>query len=281
MKNNLTEEHITRLTALKNVLLLILTVIDLIFIILSMTYSINIKIEHLIADYDLIVCILLFIDLCYEFYCSDRSIKEFLIDDKNIISLISVLPFDLLFRYFAVFRIFRFLKLIKVVRVWNVKRDWDSLYYFIQHHLFKLLLVVLIVYIIVSTTMFILIDGSITNIGDALWFIAETASTVGYGDIIPKTPIGKALTMLSMAIGIIVTAIFTAYLSSIYNEKNEAETRETVKINRKMVEINHKELHKEIDIIKKEFAVIKDENHQLLNKIDELNEKIDKLSEDD
>lgn len=281
MKNNLTEEHITRLTALKNVLLLILTVIDLIFIILSTTYSISFRIERLIADYDLLVCILLFIDLCYEFYCSDRSIKEFLIDDRNIISLISVFPFDLLLRYFAVFRVFRFLKLIKVVRVWNVKRDWDSLYYFIQHHLFKLLLVVLIVYIIVSTTMFILIDSSVSNIGDALWFIAVTISTVGYGDIIPETPIGKALTMLSMVIGIIVSAIFTAYLSSIYNEKNEAETRETVKINRKMIEKNNKELHEEIKTVKEEFAVLKDENRQLMDKIDELNEKIDKLSEDD
>lgn len=61
MKNNLTEEHITRLTALKNVLLLILTVIDLIFIILSTTYSISFRVERLIADYDLLVCILLFL----------------------------------------------------------------------------------------------------------------------------------------------------------------------------------------------------------------------------
>ena len=120
IKEYTNDENKYLLGELKNVILLILTVIDLIFIFLSITYSVNFRIENFFADYDFLVCILLFIDLSYEYYNSDKSLKEFFIDDKNLLSLISILPFDILFRYFSIFRLFRFMKIIKVVRVWNV-----------------------------------------------------------------------------------------------------------------------------------------------------------------
>jgi len=137
MKKVFRSERRFILNEVKNVILLIITVIDLIFIFLSTMYSFNFRIENLFADYDFLVCVLLFIDLMYEFYLSNRSIKEFFIDDKNIILLISLFPFDLLFRYFSIFRLFKFIKLVKIVRIWNVKKDMDSLVFFIQNHSFS------------------------------------------------------------------------------------------------------------------------------------------------
>ena len=49
---------------------------------------------------------------------------------------------------------------------------------------------------------------------DALWFTIVTITTVGYGDIVPETVAGKALTMALMLIGIILWSITIAVFSS-------------------------------------------------------------------
>ena len=49
---------------------------------------------------------------------------------------------------------------------------------------------------------------------DALWFTIVTITTVGYGDIVPQTVAGKALTMALMLIGIILWSITIAVFSS-------------------------------------------------------------------
>jgi len=278
MKKVFRSERRFILNEVKNVILLIITVIDLIFIFLSTMYSFNFRIENLFADYDFLVCVLLFIDLMYEFYLSNRSIKEFFIDDKNIILLISLFPFDLLFRYFSIFRLFKFIKLVKIVRIWNVKKDMDSLVFFIQNHLLKLLFIILVIYVVISSVLLIVLDDAFTTLGDAFWFIVITTSTVGYGDITPVSPIGKSLTILTILIGIIFVSIFTAYLSAVYNEKPEMETRETIKNNAKLVEDNNRLLHKELGELNEKISRLEDENSHLKEDLHRIEDKIDRLN---
>lgn len=262
-KKYVNDENIHLMGELKNVILLILTVIDLIFIFLSVAYSFDLRIDNFFADYDFMVCLLLFIDLSYDYYTSDRSLKEFFIDDKNILSLLSLFPFDILFRYFAVFRLFRFLKVFKVIRVYNVVKDIDSLFYFIQNHLFKLLFVVLMIYMAVSTVLLYYLDSGFTSMGDALWFVIVTTTTVGYGDLTPTSITGKYLTVLTMVIGILFVAIFTAYLSAIYNEKTEALTRKTVQENAILIEENNQLLREQLYLINDRMTALEEENQEL------------------
>lgn len=264
---------------LKNAILLILTLIDLIFIFLSIFTTFGNKVENIFADYDFIVCLLLFVDLMYEFYCSDRSLKEFFIKDKNIISLISILPFDILFRYFAVFRMLRFLRVIKIVRVWNVIKDRNSLYYFIHYHSFGVLFLLLLIYVSISSIFLILLEDSVNTVGEAFYFIVITATTVGFGDIVPVSPIGKALTIITIIVGIVFVAILTAHLTMIYNQQNSLQTRKALRESfsrtKKTVTKSNKEikeLHEKIDNLEKE-------NKILHEKIDKMNENIEKLIE--
>lgn len=279
MDIRISEDDMHLLSELKNVILVILTIIDLVFIFLSTVYSFNFKVDNLFADYDFLVCLLLFIDLIYEFYTTDRSLKEFFIDDKNIISLISLFPFDLIFRYFSIFRMFRFLKILKVVRIWNVKKDMNSLVYFIQHHLLKLLTVVLFIYLALSTILLYILDGAFTNIADAFWFNIITITTVGFGELTPASPIGRALSMLTIIIGIIFVAILTAYLSAIYNEKPEMETRKAIKkeVNN-MIELN-KNINYQLNELNKKIDQLENENRELKDKLVENNKKLEKIME--
>jgi potassium voltage-gated channel Shal-related subfamily D protein 2 len=65
---------------------------------------------------------------------------------------------------------------------------------------------------------------SFQHIGDAIWFVIVTMTTVGYGDYTPKTLIGKTVTSLLMIMSVISfalpIAIFGANLTEVYVEQN-------------------------------------------------------------
>jgi voltage-gated potassium channel len=50
----------------------------------------------------------------------------------------------------------------------------------------------------------------ITSYGDALWWSAETISTVGYGDMYPVTVPGRVIAVLLMANGFTILSVLTA-----------------------------------------------------------------------
>ena len=52
------------------------------------------------------------------------------------------------------------------------------------------------------------INQNINSFLDALWWSVATVTTVGYGDIIPQTPLGKVLGIFLMMTG---TALFATY----------------------------------------------------------------------
>jgi ABC-type amino acid transport substrate-binding protein len=54
----------------------------------------------------------------------------------------------------------------------------------------------------------------IQALGSALWFSAVTMTTVGYGDKTPLTPLGRALALLWMFVGILLISGFTATVAS-------------------------------------------------------------------
>src|SRR6266536_5812773 len=45
-------------------------------------------------------------------------------------------------------------------------------------------------------------DGPIQTFADALWWAASTITTVGYGDVYPRTAAGRGVAVLLMLVGI-------------------------------------------------------------------------------
>jgi voltage-gated potassium channel len=64
-------------------------------------------------------------------------------------------------------------------------------------------------------------DGPIQTFPDALWWAAATVTTVGYGDVFPKTPAGRGIAFLLMLVGISVFGLLTARVAAIFVEATE------------------------------------------------------------
>jgi voltage-gated potassium channel len=52
--------------------------------------------------------------------------------------------------------------------------------------------------------------ATIVSYGDALWWVAETISTVGYGDMYPVTVPGRVIAVMLMVNGFLVLSVLTA-----------------------------------------------------------------------
>ncbi len=61
--------------------------------------------------------------------------------------------------------------------------------------------------------------ANITSIGDALWWVATTITTVGYGDQFPVTYAGRLVGLGLMVTGIALLGVITAALASWFVEK--------------------------------------------------------------
>ena len=76
-----------------------------------------------------------------------------------------------------------------------------------------LVVIIALIYIILLTILYcsesVSSDATIRTFGDAFWYSLETLTTVGYGDLIPVTPLGHAVGMifLLLSAGIMVTLI--------------------------------------------------------------------------
>jgi voltage-gated potassium channel len=66
-------------------------------------------------------------------------------------------------------------------------------------------------------------EGPIQNYGDALWWAMATITTVGYGDVYPKTPIGRGVAAFLMLVGISIFGLLTARVAAFFVQVEERE----------------------------------------------------------
>ncbi|WP_330295455.1 potassium channel family protein [Streptomyces sp. NBC_00503] len=70
-------------------------------------------------------------------------------------------------------------------------------------------------------------DATIRTFGDAVWWVCETLTTVGYGDMAPVTPAGRIIAACLMAGGLAllgaVTGSFSSWMLQVFRRQDEAE----------------------------------------------------------
>ena len=70
-----------------------------------------------------------------------------------------------------------------------------------------------------------------SGIVDTLWWALVTITTVGYGDVVPHSVLGRVVGLILMLSGVVLVSMFTATIASIFVERKikEGEGLESLK----------------------------------------------------
>ncbi len=138
-----------------------------------------------------------------------------------IVDLLAVLPFWLSFILpfdLRVLRLFRILWLIKMTRYSPAMASLASVVRAEGRTLISAMLLMLITVMVASTLMYEVERDAqpeaFSSIPAALWWGIITLTTVGYGDIVPVTDLGRALGALFMFLGVGLFALPAAILAA-------------------------------------------------------------------
>ncbi|MDO4299863.1 MAG: ion channel [Clostridia bacterium] len=115
-----------------------------------------------------------------------------------IVDLISLLPFGRIFRVFRIFKMLRYMDFFLYV---------IDVYKKVRHILFTVLLMAMSYIFITALFMFCAEGNNFNSFFDALYWATTALTTVGYGDIYPKTMLGRLISMITSVFGIAVIAL--------------------------------------------------------------------------
>ena len=158
------------------------------------------------------------------------------------IDLLAILP---IFRVFRLVRTLRFLKMLRLIRAMRMETVLDNQVvqdktnFSLQGETAVIFTYLLfsIIFGAVGVLVFERGAGSgFNHLGDGLWWCLVTITTVGYGDISPKTVGGQFVAVVIMFIGLSFYALLTGTISTILIERAQKHGEKTMEI--KMLE-NH------------------------------------------
>lgn len=184
-----------------------------------------------------VFCILVFLmDYVARFITADlhykeKSARSFV---RYPFSLLSIIDLLVILSLIAVvnsgFRLLRTVRLLHVVRIFQHSRSLQLMKIVLRRALRPLLFVAsldLIYVFIVGTVMFNEEPELFPTFLDALYWAVISLTTIGYGDIVPMTELGRIIASISALVGIAVfalpTSVITAEYVAVVNEYREGK----------------------------------------------------------
>lgn len=105
-------------------------------------------------------------------------------------------------------------------------------------------------------------DPGIPNAATGIWWAWQTITTVGYGDFVPKTELGRILGIIVMVAGIGLLAVLTANFSAFFMARNQRKLMKP--LDKTHLEHMHEtllRLEQKIELLEKHLAEKKDSDN--------------------
>lgn len=141
----------------------------------------------------------------------------------GIIDLLSILPTYLSFlmlgyHYLLVVRIFRLLRVFRILKLARFNAEAQTLMTALRYSLYKISIFLVAVVAIVTfmgTIMYVVEGGEegFTSIPQSIYWAIVTVTTVGYGDMVPHTVLGKFISSFAMILGYAIIAVPTGIVT--------------------------------------------------------------------
>ncbi|MFO7616213.1 MAG: ion transporter [Bacteroidales bacterium] len=153
----------------------------------------------------------------------------------GIVDLVSFLPTYLSlfipgYNYLIILRIIRLLRVFQIFAMPNFLRESKALYSALRSSIYKIsifLLLILIIVIVLGAIMYIVEgeESGFISIPQGVYWAIITITTVGYGDIVPITVMGKFISSFIMLIGYSIIAVPTGIITFELSRKKESSGR--------------------------------------------------------
>jgi voltage-gated potassium channel len=157
-------------------------------------------------------------------YCA-KNRRTYLLSFYGVIDLLAILPAFLsaLFPGFQYLTTVRGLRLLRVFRVFKMNRYLRESHFLMQTMYASRLKIslffssVITIVVIIGSLMYFIegpVNESFSNIPQSMYWAIVTLTTVGYGDIVPITVIGKFFASMLMILGYAIIAVPTGIVTA-------------------------------------------------------------------
>lgn len=206
-----------------DVALLISITVSVIIVMLETVPALNARYGQLFLLVEWVFTILFTIEYVLRLIAVRRSVM-YALSFYGLVDLLAVLPtyLSLIFpagHYLMVVRALRLLRVFRVFKLGEYLEEADLLWRALiasQRKISVFLLTVLMLVVIIGTSIYV-IEGpqyGFTDIPTSMYWAIVTLTTVGYGDLAPATPLGKALASVVMLIGYSIIAVPTGIVTA-------------------------------------------------------------------
>ena len=158
-----------------------------------------------------------------------RPYVRYMLSGAGIIDLLSFLPYYLPMFFPAGAVAFRLIRVARILRLFRINAYYDSLNVITDvivgksQQLLSSVFIIFVLMLASSLAMYSIEHEAqpevFRNAFSGLWWAVSTLLTVGYGDIYPITPLGKALGILITFLGVGMVAIPTGIISAGFVEQ--------------------------------------------------------------
>jgi len=228
---------------------------SLVILVLSYLPGFNVSKSPYI-EIDIATLIIFSFDYFGRLYLAKNKSKFF---RHNIVDLLAILPFNTIFNAFRVFRVvnvIRFAKIFTLVRfIGTAGKMQKNARKFLKINGFIYLIIICGSVLVTAAISYSIAEG--VSLSNSFWWAIVTASTVGYGDVAPKTLTGRiaAISLMIIGIGFIgtLTSTITSYFTQETNVKNDD------KLDKILLKLD--KMEKENRTLRKDILELKAKNH--------------------
>lgn len=150
---------------------------------------------------------------------------RYMLSPMALIDLAAILPFYLTMLFLPDLRFLRILRLLWILKILRYLPAIETLGVVVRRErdtLIALLILLLVILFLASALVYIaerdIQPQAFASLPHALWWGASTLTTVGYGDVVPLSPVGKVFGAIIMLLGIGTFALPAGILAAAFTE---------------------------------------------------------------
>ena len=158
-----------------------------------------------------------------------KALLKYVLSFSGIVDLLSFLPYYLPVFFPAGAVVFRLFRIARIFRLFRINAYYDSLNVITEvivskrQQLLSSFFILAVLMLASSLCMYSLEHDAqpevFQNAFSGIWWSVSTLLTVGYGDIYPITPLGKAVSICITFLGVLMVAIPTGIISAGFVEQ--------------------------------------------------------------